>query len=181
MVDPYPSQIRGQTGGPSRTDCAALRIGQVAPNFSARATTGAIHPVRLSRTMGALILSPRRFHPPFAPANFWHFPAPMTIFSARQCALVALSVDSLFSHLAWVRAINDHFGVAIRFPVIEDPTLEIGRAFGMLGHDDADASSVRAAYILDPNGVVPRDELLSQQRRAIGCGIVAHVGRLATR
>jgi peroxiredoxin (alkyl hydroperoxide reductase subunit C) len=75
-------------------------------------------------------------------------------FEALDCALMALSVDSLFSHLAWIRAIRDRFDVVIDFPIIEDPTLEIGRAYGMVGPDDADASSVRATYFLDPEGVM---------------------------
>ncbi len=75
-------------------------------------------------------------------------------FEKLGCALLAVSVDSLFSHLAWIRAIRDSFGVAIEFPIIEDPTLEIGRAYGMGGPDDPDASAVRATYFLDPEGVM---------------------------
>lgn len=131
----------------------ALRIGQTAPNFSARATTG---PFSLSDYRGQwmLLFSHPADFTPVCTSEFLAFARAQDEFSGRDCALAALSVDSLFSHLAWVRAIKDHFGIAVRFPIIEDPTLEIGRAFGMLGHDDADASTVRASYILDPQGVV---------------------------
>ena len=131
----------------------ALRIGQVAPNFTARATTG---PFNLSDYRGqwVLLFSHPADFTPVCTSEFLAFARAQEEFARRDCALVALSVDSLFSHLAWVRAIKDHFGVAVTFPIIEDPTLEIGRAFGMLGHDDADASAIRATYILDPQGVV---------------------------
>ncbi len=133
--------------------CPALRIGQVAPNFTARATTG---PFTLSDYRGkwVLLFSHPADFTPVCTSEFLAFAQAQDAFSERDCALVALSVDSLFSHLAWVRAINDNFDVTIHFPIIEDPTLEIGRAFGMLGHNDADASAIRATYIIDPQGVV---------------------------
>ncbi len=136
-----------------RGQFASLRIGETAPNFTARATTG---PFSLSDYRGqwVLLFSHPADFTPVCTSEFLAFARVQDEFSARDCALVALSVDSLFSHLAWVRAINDHFGVAVRFPIIEDPTLEIGRAFGMLGHNDTDASAIRATYILDPHGVV---------------------------
>ena len=67
---------------------------------------------------------------------------------------MALSVDSLFSHLAWIRAIRDHFDVIVEFPIIEDPTLEIAQAYGMVGPEAVDASSVRTTYFLDPEGIL---------------------------
>src|SRR3546814_12886424 len=67
---------------------------------------------------------------------------------------MALSVDSLFSHLAWIRLIHDRFGIEINFPIVEDPTLAIGRAYGMVAPDEYDASSVRATLFIDPDGVL---------------------------
>lgn len=138
---------------PQLAKSSALRIGQPAPNFTARATTG---PFDLSQYRGqwVLLFSHPADFTPVCTSEFLAFAKMQGEFAHRDCALVALSVDSLFSHLAWVRAIRDNFGVEIHFPIIEDPTLEIGRAFGMLGHDDADASAIRATYILDPHGVV---------------------------
>lgn len=67
---------------------------------------------------------------------------------------MALSVDSLFSHLAWIRAIKDRFDVVVEFPIVEDPTLEIARAYGMVGPNAMDASAVRTTYFLDPEGIL---------------------------
>ena len=53
-------------------------------------------------------------------------------FAAADCALLGLSVDSIYAHLAWVRAIEDQFGVAIDFPIVEDPSMAVGRAYGMI-------------------------------------------------
>ena len=58
----------------------------------------------------------------------------------RDCALMALSVDSLFSHFAWLRMIRDRFDVEVRFPILEDPTLVIGRGYGMVAPGDSDSA-----------------------------------------
>lgn len=75
-------------------------------------------------------------------------------FEARDCALMALSVDSLFSHFAWLRMIRDRFGVEVRFPIVEDPTLVIGRAFGMVSAQDSDSATVRTTFFIDPKGMI---------------------------
>lgn len=75
-------------------------------------------------------------------------------FASRECALMALSVDSLFSHFAWLRMIRDRFGVEVRFPILEDPTMVVGRAYGMVGPDDADSGTVRTTFFIDPLGIV---------------------------
>jgi peroxiredoxin (alkyl hydroperoxide reductase subunit C) len=75
-------------------------------------------------------------------------------FEARGCSLLGHSIDSLFSHLAWIRAIHDDLGVRVPFPVVEDPTLEIARAFGMVPADAHHAASVRAVYFINPEGVL---------------------------
>lgn len=67
---------------------------------------------------------------------------------------MALSVDSLFSHFAWLRLIRDRFDVEVRFPIIEDPTLVIGRAFGMVGAQDSDSATVRTTFFIDPTGTI---------------------------
>ncbi len=56
--------------------------------------------------------------------------------------------------IAWLRAIRDLFGVEIGFPVVEDPSMAVGRACGMIDENAADASAVRATYFIDPDGVI---------------------------
>lgn len=75
-------------------------------------------------------------------------------FKKMNCALLGLSVDSLFSHLAWARSIRDVFGVVIPFPVVEDPSMAVGRVYGMIDPDASDASAVRATYFINPAGII---------------------------
>lgn len=133
--------------------CSGLRIGDVAPDFEARSTIG---PVRLSafRNRWLVLFSHPADFTPVCTTEFVALAREAAAFEARDCALMALSVDSLFSHFAWLRMIRDRFGVEVRFPIVEDPTLVIGRAFGMVSAQDSDSATVRTTFFIDPHGVI---------------------------
>lgn len=130
-----------------------VRLGEPAPNFVARSTLGTL---RLDACRGSWVLlfsHPGDFTP-VCTSEFLAFARAEPRFEELGAKLIGLSVDSLYSHFAWLRLIRDQFGVDIRFPIVEDPTLEIGRAYGMVSADAADASAVRSTYFIDPDGVV---------------------------
>ncbi|EGD59969.1 Peroxiredoxin [Novosphingobium nitrogenifigens DSM 19370] len=130
-----------------------LRIGDPVPDFTARSTHGM---VRLSDYRGRWLLffsHPADFTP-VCTSEFIAFARAADQFEELGCSLLGHSVDSLFSHLAWLRAIRDDLGVTIPFPIVEDPTLEIARAFGMAGYGENHSSSVRAVCFIDPEGTL---------------------------
>ena len=130
-----------------------LRIGDLAPDFEARSTIG---PVRLSAHRGrwlVLFSHPADFTP-VCTTEFVALAREAEAFAKRDCDLMALSVDSLFAHFAWLRMIRDRFGVEVRFPVLEDPTMVIGRAYGMVSREDSDSATVRTTFFIDPRGVI---------------------------
>lgn len=131
----------------------ALRLGDEAPDFTARSTQGEVSLSQFRGRWLILVSHPADFTP-VCTSEFVALARARDRFEAAGCDLMALSVDSLFSHFAWIRAIRDRFDVTIDFPVIEDPTLEIARAYGMIAADASDASAVRTTYFLDPNGIV---------------------------
>jgi peroxiredoxin 2/4 len=141
------------TSSPASAPCAGLRIGDLAPDFEARSTIG---PVRLSsfRKRWLVLFSHPADFTPVCTTEFVALAREASAFEARDCALMALSVDSLFSHFAWLRMIRDRFGIEVRFPIVEDPTLVIGRAFGMVSPADNDSATVRTTFFIDPQGVI---------------------------
>lgn len=144
---------------------APLHIGDAAPDFEARTTMG--H-VSLSDYRGrwlVLFSHPADFTP-VCTSEFVALARAADRFAALGCALLAVSVDSLYSHLAWVRAIRDSFGVTVGFPIVEDPSMVIGRAYGMIAAAAGDAGTMRSTFVIDPAGVI----------RAITC-YPATVGR----
>jgi peroxiredoxin (alkyl hydroperoxide reductase subunit C) len=75
-------------------------------------------------------------------------------FQTLDCDLLVLSVDSLYAHLAWVRVIQQGHGVRVPFPLVEDPSMALARAFGMIHHDARSSATVRASIAIDPEGIV---------------------------
>lgn len=130
-----------------------IRIGDLAPDFIARTTKGE---VKLSSYRGRWLIffaHPADFTP-VCTTEFIGLARLKADFAAADCALLGLSVDSLYAHLAWVRAIEQQFGVSIDFPIIEDPSMVIGHAYGMIDTASTDAMAMRSAYFIDPVGVV---------------------------
>lgn len=124
-----------------------------APGFTARTTMG-------ERTLSGyrgrwlLLFSHPADFTPVCTSEFVSFAKAAGRFGALGCELLALSVDSLFSHFAWIRSIHEQFEVKVPFPVIEDPSMAIARAYGMIAPNAPDASMVRAVFMIDPDGIV---------------------------
>ncbi len=130
-----------------------LRIGEKVPTFSARSTRGPIDFESYRGRWVILFAHPGDFTP-VCTSEFIALSKAAPEFARLDCELLGISVDSLYSHLAWVRMIHDVSGERIEFPIIEDPTMEIARAYGMIGRDAPDAASVRTTYFIDQKGVL---------------------------
>lgn len=137
--------------GPSRA--VALRMGDKAPDFEARTTKGHLRFSALRGRWVVFFSHPADFTP-VCTSEFVALAKAYDRFAAMDCTLLGLSVDSLYAHQAWVRAIDNLFGVSVPFAVVEDPSMAIGRAFGMLDDDATDSSAVRATYFIDPDGII---------------------------
>jgi peroxiredoxin 2/4 len=131
----------------------SLRIGDAAPNFTARTTQGAMSLDQYRGRWVVFFSHPADFTP-VCTSEFVALAKAAPQFEELDCALLGLSVDSLYSHVAWLRAIKDVFGVEVPFPVVEDPSMAVGYAYGMLDEQAGDASAVRATYFIDPEGII---------------------------
>lgn len=130
-----------------------IRIGDPGPDFSARSTSG---DVSLTDYRGRWLLffsHPGDFTP-VCTSEFVALAKAAPKFEALGCALLGLSIDSLFSHLAWLQLIRTSFGVTIPFPVVEDPSMAVARAYGMLDETAQTAATVRASFVIDPSGII---------------------------
>lgn len=131
----------------------SLRIGDRAPDFEARTTHGV---KKLSDYRGRWLIffsHPADFTP-VCTTEFVALARHQEQFEAMDCALLGLSVDSLYAHLAWARAIEEKFDVKIPFPIVEDPSMAIGQAFGMIDENAADSAAMRTSYFIDPEGII---------------------------
>jgi peroxiredoxin (alkyl hydroperoxide reductase subunit C) len=124
-----------------------------APEFHARTTLGD-RSLSGYRGQWLLLFSHPADFTPVCTSEFVAFAHAADRFSALNCALLALSVDSLFSHLAWIRSIQAQFDVVVPFPIIEDPSMAIAQAYGMISPRARDSALVRAIFVIDPEGII---------------------------
>jgi peroxiredoxin (alkyl hydroperoxide reductase subunit C) len=129
------------------------RLNAPAPDFHAKTTMG---PRTLADYKGrwlVLFSHPADFTP-VCSTEFMAFARNHDRFLELGCDLLGLSVDSTHSHIAWVRNIKQNFGVDIRFPIIDDISMQVASAYGMIMPGASDTSTVRATFVIDPEGTL---------------------------
>ncbi len=129
------------------------RLNEPAPAFEAKTTHGV---KKLSDYRGkwlVLFSHPADFTP-VCTTEFTAFAKAYPEFQKLNCELLGLSIDSYYAHVAWVRNIKEKFGIEIPFPIIEDLSMKVANAYGMIQPGASDTSAVRATFIIDPNGIL---------------------------
>lgn len=136
------------------------RIGDKAPTFSAVTTQGNINfPEDYAGKWVILFSHPADFTP-VCTSEFMTFATMQDDFVALNCQLLGLSVDGLFSHIAWLRTIKEKIEykgmkeVEVTFPLIEDITMEVAQKYGMIQPGESSTKAVRAVFFIDPKGVI---------------------------
>lgn len=133
---------------------AALpRIGDPAPDFDADSTHGRVRLADYAGRWLILFSHPADFTP-VCTTEFVAFAELADDFAARNVALLGSSIDSVYSHLAWTRAIADTLGVRIPFPIIADLDMRVAHAYGMLHPNTSPTAAVRAVFVIDPEQTV---------------------------
>jgi len=130
-----------------------VRIGESAPDFVAETTHGKI---KLSDYKGkwvVLFSHPADFTP-VCTTEFIAFAKRTEEFAKRNVQLIGLSIDSVFSHIAWVRSIKQNFDVDVKFPVIADLDMNVATKFGLIHPAVSTTAAVRAVFIIDDTGTV---------------------------
>lgn len=146
------------------TDTATVtsmpRIGDPAPAFTAATTQGDISfPGDFAGNWVILFSHPADFTP-VCTTEFMTFASMEQEFADLNTKLVGLSIDGLYSHIAWLRAIKDKIefngmkDVEVKFPLIEDITMEIASLYGMIMPGEDSTKAVRAVFVIDPKGVI---------------------------
>ena len=130
-----------------------LHLNEPAPAFQAKTTHGDRSLADYKGKWLILFSHPADFTP-VCTTEFIGFAKAADKFKSMNCELLGLSIDSLFSHLAWTRNIQEKFGVSIPFPIIEDIKMEVASAYGMVHPGAADTQAVRATFFIDPDGIL---------------------------
>ena len=135
-------------------------IGEKAPAFKAETTQGPINFPEDYKGKWVIFFSHPADFTPVCTTEFMTFAAMQPEFEKLNCKLLGLSIDSTYSHIAWLRTIKEKIeykgmkGIEVTFPVISDLTMEVSKAFGMLQASASNTQAVRAVFIIDPESVV---------------------------
>jgi peroxiredoxin 2/4 len=139
---------------------AMPRIGDDAPEFKAVTTQGEINfPSDYSGSWVILFSHPADFTP-VCTSEFMTFATMEDKFNEANCKLVGLSVDGLYSHIAWLRTIKEKIeykgmkDVEVTFPLIEDIKMDVAKLYGMIQPNEDTTKAVRAVFFIDPKGVI---------------------------
>ncbi len=139
---------------------AMPRIGEKAPEFKAVTTQGEINfPSDYKGSWVILFSHPADFTP-VCTSEFMTFAHMEQRFNEANTKLVGLSVDGIYSHIAWLRTIKEKIeykgmkNIEVKFPLIEDITMEVAKKYGMMMPGESNTKAVRAVFIIDPNGII---------------------------
>ena len=137
----------------SDTQTSMPRLNERAPEFEAVTTHGVKKLDDYKGKWLVLFSHPADFTP-VCTTEFIGFAKAAAEFRAMNTELLGLSIDSVYSHIAWERSIKENFGVEITFPIIADLSMKVANAYGMIQPGASDTSAVRATFIIDPEGVL---------------------------
>ena len=135
-------------------------IGDDAPAFTAQTTQGPINFPGDYKGKCIILFSHPADFTPVCTTEFMTFATMMPEFEKLNTQLVGLSIDSTYSHIAWLRTIKEKIefngmkNVEVTFPLIEDLKMEVAKKYGMLQPTASDTKAVRAVFFIDPVGKV---------------------------
>lgn len=136
------------------------RIGDKAPEFTAVTTQGNIHFPNDYKGEWVILFSHPADFTPVCTSEFITFATLEDKFAKANCKLVGLSIDGLYSHIAWLRTIKEKIeykgmkDVEVKFPLIEDITMEVANKYGMIQPGESSTKAVRAVFFVDPKGII---------------------------
>jgi peroxiredoxin (alkyl hydroperoxide reductase subunit C) len=135
-------------------------IGEQAPAFEADTTQGRIKFPEDYKGKWVILFSHPADFTPVCTTEFMTFASMEKDFEALNCKLIGLSIDSHYSHIAWLRTIKEKIeykgmkNLEVKFPVIADVKMDVANKYGMVQSAASDISPVRAVFFMDPDAKV---------------------------
>jgi peroxiredoxin (alkyl hydroperoxide reductase subunit C) len=139
---------------------AMPRIGDRAPEFTAVTTQGEINFPEQYKDSWVILFSHPADFTPVCTSEFMTFANLEAKFAEANCKLIGLSVDGLYSHIAWLRTIKEKIeykgmkDIEVKFPLIEDITMEVAGKYGMIQPGESNTKAVRAVFFIDPKSII---------------------------
>jgi len=138
----------------------SLRINDIAPDFTAETTQGAIHFHEWIGDHWAVLFSHPKDFTPVCTTELGAVAKLEPQFAQRGAKVIGLSVDPVGNHEKWAADIEDVGGAKVNFPLIGDPELKVAKLYGMLaaddgasavGHTPTNHATVRTVFVIGPD------------------------------
>ena len=128
-----------------------IQLGDIAPDFKANTTEGTINFHDWIGDGWAILFSHPADFTPVCTTELGETAKLKEAFDKRHCKIIAISVDSVEDHKAWVSDIEETQSCAVNFPIIGDENKQISRLYDMLHPGEDDSSAVRSVFLIDPS------------------------------
>lgn len=139
------------TATPAAPEAAPrIELNGPAPDFEANTTHGPIRLSQWEKDKWVILFSHPADFTPVCTTEFMEFAKMYEEFKKRNVALLGNSIDSVYSHIGWVKNIEKNFGVKIPFPIIADLDQKVARLYGMIHTPSAATATVRCVFFIDP-------------------------------
>ena len=133
---------------------STLRLGDVAPNFTAQTTEGEIDFHNWLGDGWGILFSHPADYTPVCTTELGTVAKYKAKFDKRNVKVVALSVDGLVSHHDWIKDINETQNTTVNFPIIADEGRNVSELYDMI-HPNADSKlTVRSVFVIAPDKTV---------------------------
>jgi len=131
-----------------------IELGGKAPDFEANTTHGPIKFSKWQNGRWVILFSHPADFTPVCTTEFVEFARRHDDLERKNVAIIGNSIDSHFSHIAWVRDIEKKFNVPIKFPVIADLDQKVASLYGMVHNPSSATAAVRCVYFIDPKQLI---------------------------
>lgn len=129
----------------------ALKLGDIAPDFTQDSTHGPIHFYDYVRDSWCVLFSHPADYTPVCTTELGRVSVLKPEFDRRNVKVLALSVDSVDSHHGWVQNINETQSCEVNYPILADADRKVSRLYDMIHPNASDTLTVRSVFIIDPN------------------------------
>ena len=129
----------------------AIRLGDLAPNFTAQTTEGEIDFHQWLGNGWAILFSHPRDYTPVCTTELGTASKMKAEFDKRGVKVIAVSIDPIDDHHGWICDINETQGTKMNFPIIADPTRNVANLSDMIHPNADDTATVRSVFIIGPD------------------------------
>ena len=130
------------------------RLNEPAPDFANAPSTQGPISLKDFRGKWVVLFSHPADFTPVCTTELSEFARRAPEFDKLGVQLMGLSIDSIYAHIAWIRSMEQHFGVKVKYPLIADLDMSVAQKYGMIHPGASSTATVRCVFVIDDEGIL---------------------------